>query len=284
MAGVVRRGAGGLRMMGMSPWMWPAVAFALLLCVAALVRRRFLLAAGFVAYGLLAVWLSAADAPLPRFVAPLLVLVAGYWLTAPFYTRASPELEAWLMRGDHRLEVDRFAAAAPRWFGSAMEAAYAGCYPFIVVAAIPAFRHSADAFAWHWTLVLSAELACYVTLPWLQARPPRELRNSTRLIFPGSDSLNREKSTGSNFLRRFNERVLRHLSVRATTIPSGHVAGPVAASLAAWMIAPEYGPWLLAGAAAITAATVIGRYHYAIDALLGALVGALPPAVRAFWL
>ena len=49
------------------------------------------------------------------------------------------------------------------------------------------------------------------------------------------------------------------------------------------MIAPEWAPWLMAGALAIAAATVIGRYHYAVDALLGLATGALPPAIRAFW-
>ncbi|MEX2273535.1 MAG: phosphatase PAP2 family protein, partial [Vicinamibacterales bacterium] len=93
----------------------------------------------------------------------------------------------------------------------------------------------------------------------------------------------RKNETRPQFLRRFNESLLQNFSVRATTIPSGHVAGPLAAALSAWMIAPEYGPWLLAGAAVITAATVLGRYHYAIDAVLGALVGVLPPAIRAFW-
>lgn len=77
--------------------------------------------------------------------------------------------------------------------------------------------------------------------------------------------------------------MLDRLSVRATTIPSGHVAGPVAAALSIWMIAPAWGPWLMAGALAITAATVIGRYHYALDALLGLAVGAVPPGIRCFW-
>lgn len=90
-------------------------------------------------------------------------------------------------------------------------------------------------------------------------------------------------SAVANFLRRFNEAMLQRLSVRATTIPSGHVAGPTAAALSPWMIAPEWGPWLFAGAMAITAATVIGRYHYAIGAVLGLIVGVLPPAIRGLW-
>jgi hypothetical protein len=266
--------------MMMAPWVWPALVFAAVLTAAALLRRRRGLAAGFLLYGVAAVLLSGATAAPLRFISPLVVLVAGYWLTAPFYVGHSLRLEAWLRRYDERWHVDALAARAPRWIQALMEMAYAGCYAFMVAAAIPAFRHSSEALAWHWTLVLSAELACYVTLPWLQARPPRDVRASARLV-PGSEPEDREKSTGMNSaLRRLNESILDKLSVHATTIPSGHVAGPIAASLSAWMIAPDSGPWLLAGALIITAATVIGRYHYAIDAVLGLAVGIVPPAVR----
>ncbi|MEX2273536.1 MAG: hypothetical protein WD690_18855, partial [Vicinamibacterales bacterium] len=161
--------------MMMTPWVWPPIVFAAILFVTALWRRRPMLAASFALYALGAVFLSNVTQTPLRFIAPLIVLVAGYWLTAPFYTHHSGRLEAWLMRYDDWMQVDRLAAAAPRWTRAVVEMAYAGCYPFMIVAAIPAFRHSAGAYAWHWTLVLSAELVCYVTLPWLQARPPREI-------------------------------------------------------------------------------------------------------------
>ena len=266
----------------MSVWVWPAVVFAGVLCVAAVRRGRFGLAAGFAAYAAISAWLAGATAAPVRFTAPLIALVTGYWLTAPFYERPSLALETWLRGYDDRWHVDRRSAALPRAIRAVTEAAYAGCYPFMIAAAIPAFRHSPEAFAWHWTLVLAAELSCYVTLPWLQARPPRAV-NSSPLIYPDSDA-DRDKSTGKSFARRFNEALLDRLSVQATTIPSGHVAGPLAAAISAWMVAPAYGPWLLAGALVITAATVIGRYHYAIDAVLGILVGLLPPAIRSFWI
>jgi len=261
----------------MAPWVWPVLVFAAVLVWAAAGRRMFAPAAGLLAYGIVAAALSTAGAPVLRFTAPLAVLVTGYWLTKPFYTSPSPRLEAWLMRYDERWQVDRRAGRLPRWVHALVEIAYIGVYPFMVVAAIPAFLISRDAFAWHWTLVLSAELACYVTLPWLQARPPRE--NGDRPHFFET----RKNGVCPHFLRRFNEAMLERLSVRATTIPSGHVAGPIAAALSIWMMAPAWGPWLMAGALAITAATVIGRYHYAIDALLGLAVGAVPPAIRWIW-
>ena len=254
----------------MSVWAWPPVAFGAVLAAVALSRRRFILALAFADYALLAAMMSTVGGPVARFILPPVFLVFGYWLTGPFYRSVSPRLEAWLMRFDDALGVDRWRPTAPRWIKTAAEIAYQGCYPFMLVAAIPPFLASRDAFAWHWTLVLSAELACYVTLPWLQARPPREIR---------APDIHQEGA-----LRRLNQTFMNRLSVRATTIPSGHVAGPIAATLSVWMIAPQWGPWLLAGALMISAATVIGRYHYAIDAVLGLATGLIPPAIRAFWL
>jgi hypothetical protein len=261
----------------MSTWVWPVLAFSLVLLWPAAARRMFALAAGLVAYIFAALFFAAAESPAARFIGPLFVLVVGYWLTKPFYTSPSPRLEAWLLRYDDLWHIDRLAASAPRWLHGVVEAAYIGAYPFMVVAAIPAFAASREAFAWHWTMVLAAELSCYVTLPWLQARPPRE--NGDGSCFYAV----RQNKTRPHFLRRLNEAMLDRLSVRATTIPSGHVAGPIAAALSIWMITPAWGPWLMAGALAITAATVIGRYHYAIDALLGLAVGAVPPAIRWIW-
>ena len=251
----------------MSVWAWPIVLFAAILAPAALARRRVGLALGLAAYAAMAIAASAAGGAVARFLLPPIFLLIGYWATGPFYRSASPALEAWLMRFDDAMGVDRWRPTAPGWIKALAEIAYQGCYPFMIAAAIPASLASRDALAWHWTLVLSAELACYVTLPWLQARPPRAIRASH-----------------DGALRRFNTAFMDRFSVRATTIPSGHVAGPIAATLSAWMIAPEWGPWLLAGALMISAATVIGRYHYAIDAVLGLATGIIPPAIRAFWL
>ncbi|HUF23329.1 MAG TPA: phosphatase PAP2 family protein [Vicinamibacterales bacterium] len=261
----------------MTIWAWPAIVFGAVLFTATAVRRRYGLALGFAGYAIGAALLSGVASGPVRFAAPLAALVIGYWLTKPFYTSPSPRLETWLLRYDEAMQIDRISAGMPGWAKALVEIAYLGAYPFMVVAAIPAFAASRDAFAWHWAMVLAAELSCYVTLPWLQARPPRE--NGDRPHFFAK----RKNGVCPHFLRRLNEALLDRLSVRATTIPSGHVAGPIAAALSIWMIAPAWGPWLLAGALAIAAATVIGRYHYAIDAVLGLAVGAAPPAIRWFW-
>ena len=57
------------------------------------------------------------------------------------------------------------------------------------------------------------------------------------------------------------------------TIPSGHAAGAVAVALAlAWLHSP-LAPLFGVVAVAICIATVVGRYHFLVDTVAGALVG-----------
>jgi membrane-associated phospholipid phosphatase len=73
-------------------------------------------------------------------------------------------------------------------------------------------------------------------------------------------------------LRRLNVSILDQASVQANTLPSGHVAGAVAAALGLWPVAPAAGLVLLVLAVAIAIAAVVGRYHYVVDCVAGASV------------
>lgn len=73
-------------------------------------------------------------------------------------------------------------------------------------------------------------------------------------------------------IRRFNQLIASRASIHANTIPSGHVAGAFAAALAVFSVVPVAGAALLFLATSIAAASVLGRYHYALDAVLGLLV------------
>ena len=74
-------------------------------------------------------------------------------------------------------------------------------------------------------------------------------------------------------LRKMNFWLLDHYSVQACIFPSGHVAAVTAVALAVRKHAPRLGALFLFLAASVTLATVYGRYHYAADAVAGALVG-----------
>jgi hypothetical protein len=120
--------------------------------------------------------------------------------------------------------------------------------------------HGISAVSAYWAIVLAAELACYGALPFLRSRPPRTLEP------PGVIEQRAPR------LRRLNISILDRASVQANTIPSGHVAGAVAAGLAVMSVNMMAGWVLLGVAVAITVAAIVGRYHYTADCVLGALV------------
>jgi undecaprenyl-diphosphatase len=76
-----------------------------------------------------------------------------------------------------------------------------------------------------------------------------------------------------------NRAVLDRASIQVNTFPSGHAATAVAAALATAQLLPGLLAPLLAVAGAIAVSTVVGRYHYTADTLLGVFVGA-----GAWWL
>jgi membrane-associated phospholipid phosphatase len=112
----------------------------------------------------------------------------------------------------------------------------------------------------YWSVVLLAEFISYGMLPWLQTRPPRAIEIA-------HDLPHRAPA-----LRRFNLAVLGRASIQANTLPSGHAAGAVATALAVSTVMPAAGLAFLVVAVSIAIATVIGRYHYIVDSVLGVVV------------
>jgi membrane-associated phospholipid phosphatase len=117
----------------------------------------------------------------------------------------------------------------------------------------------ADVADRYWSIVLLAELACYGVLPWIRTRPPWALRETGALDARGV------------WMRRLNLMLVREASTQANTFPSGHAAGALAAALAVAMVWPAAGAVFFVVALSIMAGSVIGEYHYAGDALTGAL-------------
>ncbi|MGO8791740.1 MAG: phosphatase PAP2 family protein [Terriglobia bacterium] len=155
-----------------------------------------------------------------------------------------------------------------------LEFVYLLCYPLVPLglAAIyfatrrssagevtgPPDRRPIDDF---WGAVLLATLFCYAVYPFFPLIPPRVLFHDV----PGPHT--------EPLLRKWNLWLLDHYSVQACIFPSGHVAAATAVALAVRKHAPRFGALFLFLAASVAAATVYGRYHYAADAIAGALVG-----------
>jgi len=203
--------------------------------------------------------------------APGAYLLLAYWMSAPYKGPAWPGFERGLVAIDRRLlgsALDRFARNAPRFLLEALEVAYLTCYPFVPAGLLWLLLTggpvNADGF---WTAVLLASLPCYGLLPWFHTAPPRAVEPDL--------PIERRRLA----VRRFNVGLLHRTSVHANTFPSGHVASTVAVALTVAAAQPRGGLPFLAGAVTIAVATVTGRYHFAADAVLGALLG-----MAGFWL
>ena len=203
---------------------------------------------------------------------PHAYLVLGYWIPAAFVPMPfNDHFEEWLRRTDERL-FGSWGLGVGRWrTRHVFELAYLLCYPIVPLAfAVVFLRGDAGAITRFWVAVLLAGYVCYGTLPWTAARPPRLTgRPEGRPLQP----------TEPRLLARINVYVLGRVSHNLNTFPSGHVAVSLAAALVVCSVSIAWGVAFVLIASAIAVAAVGGRYHYAIDVLIGLGVGLLAYAV-----
>ena len=167
-------------------------------------------------------------------------------------------IERALLAIDDRLGIGRVTTRVAPWLATFLEFAYAGVYPLIPIAlGLHMWFASPPDPDRFWAVVLITDYICFGTLPWLQTRPPR--------------SIEQEAPWHSAF-RRFNVRLMSKASIRVNTFPSGHAAEAVATALLVLQAPWPWVLWMFFNAAAISAGAVFGRYHYAVDALLGWIV------------
>jgi hypothetical protein len=219
------------------------------------------------------VWLSAiaglatVDADWARTVRvwlPLVYIVASYWLPAQLVVKTNTTFERILLSLDRRwfgaTGLATFRQRAPR-VAICLELAYLACYPlvplgFFCLALAGDSLRDGDRF---WACVLGAALPCYGSLPWLPTRPPRAV-----------ETVDHAESS----IREINVRVLSDVSVGWNTFPSGHAAASVATACALAPSMPIVALGFAVVAVGICAGSVVGRYHYAADAVAGiALAG-----------
>jgi membrane-associated phospholipid phosphatase len=109
-----------------------------------------------------------------------------------------------------------------------------------------------------------------VQFPFWPSEPPR-------LVFPGEDG-----QAIDTLLRQFNHWLLGGYGIHTSVFPSAHVSGAFAAAFALKRVLGEH-PWLYRGvfvyATLVAVATVYGRYHFAVDAAAGVIVGTLAAAL-----
>lgn len=275
----------------MAPWGWVAGGYGVFLTLTAIGLRgvpafarpdpnlsfgaaRPVAVVACAAYALVAFGTATLTGFWVHLVVPGVLLLTGYWLSGFFFGAPQPWLERWMLSSDHRvfemLRVDRALAAAPRWVLEILEASYTADYIVVAAGVFIAAPHGVAAISRYWTVVLAAELVCYGALPFFRSRPPRAIEA------PGVIARRAPR------LRGLNVAILDRASVQANTFPSGHVAGAAAAALAVMPLNAAAGLFLLAMAVLIATSAVAGRYHYAVDCVLGAGVAAAVAVVVSF--
>jgi membrane-associated phospholipid phosphatase len=193
---------------------------------------------------------------------PVPLMLVPYWQTGQFFVRPDEKIQAWLLNTDRWFfnRVSRSGWTVSPFARLSMEWAYSLCYPIVPLGLATLYaaglRHDADTF---WFLVLVPTYICYAITPFVPALPPRSV---------GAE----RPASASTRSRVFNLWLLKHGSIQAVSFPSAHVASSLAVSLALMHDLPIAGSVFLAIAIWIAVAAVVGRYHYALDVVLGAAV------------
>jgi membrane-associated phospholipid phosphatase len=203
---------------------------------------------------------------------PLVSALVCYWLAGLLFTSPQAAVEARFVALDRRLRATTgaatLAATGPRLALEFFEGAYFAGYlvpPAGMAVLVLAGRPDlADRF---WSTLLLAILGCYAILPWVRTRPPWDIQPNPAL------------TPRVVVLRRLNLFFVRTASTRANTFPSGHTAGAFAAALAVAPVAPVAGVVLFVVALSVAVGTVVGDYHYIVDAIAGAAMALLASGI-----
>ncbi len=208
---------------------------------------------------------------------PCILILLAYRESGLFFTpdpthRLDRLFEGWDEALLRSRTVEMVLSTCSPWLEHYLEFSYFLCYPLVPLGfgCLANARRSGTigqeegerATSRFWAAVVMALVFCYVVYPLFPLTPPRSLFHDV----PGPAI--------RPLFRKVNGWLLGQYGVQACIFPSGHVAGVTATALAVRAVLPRLGLVFLVAAASVAVATVYGRYHYAADALAGALVGA----------
>lgn len=202
------------------------------------------------------VWVARSGFALLRQWAPAATILVGYYASGLLFIAPSPRVERWLMSWDRRWLGDprtRFQHW-PRPLVAALEYAYMGCFALIggglLILVWTGHAAVADRY---WTLVVGAEFGSFAPLAFIQSRPPW--------------AVERKPVLADRAVHDLATHMVKTFTIHANTFPSGHVAGSLAVAIAVAEVMPMTGAALMLVAMFITLATIVGRYHYCLDAV-----------------
>ncbi len=195
---------------------------------------------------------------------PAALLLIPYWQVGQFFTGPDERIQKWLAQMDEnvlrmlqRIIGSNENGGWARYF----ETAYLMCYPLVPIglAALYLGHHRAAA-DFYWIVVVLASDICFAVTIFVPAMPPR--------LVPGRAA---EFKVAANEVRKLNLEVLNRGSIQAITFPSAHVASTTAVALVLTRFLPLTGAIFLVVAASIAIGAFLGRYHYFLDVVLGAI-------------
>ncbi|HMF65375.1 MAG TPA: phosphatase PAP2 family protein [Edaphobacter sp.] len=262
---------------------WIQVGFAVVFAVAAWgtgltsrplpVRRRWIVTA-LAAFAIAAIAVAHLCVPLfsrDHFLILLdgltvVIFLVPYWQTGQFFLEPNPLIQKrlegfdrWLLPG-----ISSHSGTGRNPIGFFLEMAYLSCYPLVPLGLLAVYaaglREKIDGF---WLVLLLSTYLCYAITPFVPAFPPRAPL--------GEPPMEAERGREANKGRIFNRWILKHGSIHAISFPSAHVASAFAIAFVLLYYAPWIGAIFLVIAVMISLGAVIGRYHYALDVLLGAV-------------
>jgi membrane-associated phospholipid phosphatase len=190
------------------------------------------------------------------------LFLVPYWQTGQFFQGPDHRIEERLLAFDRRLmpRTAGTSGTSRTGLGLALEVAYLFCYPLVPLGLVALYAAGQRSHvAGFWLVVLIATYLCYAITPFVPAYPPRDLAGS------------QPPPAQTGKARIFNRWILKHGSIHAISFPSAHVASSFAVALALLHYAPWLGLVFLFIAVWISLGAVVGRYHYALDVLLGAV-------------
>jgi hypothetical protein len=195
---------------------------------------------------------------------PALWILMIYWQSGQTFTGPNHRLQCTLLKFDHdhlRELLEHWKTHwSKTWLGTYFEVAYFLCYPLLPLGVgvlyVAGLRSAID---YYWTMVVLSTYPCYILLAFAPTLPPRLL-----------DAPAKTKAASGDKFRAFNLWLLKYASIHVNTFPSAHVAATIAASLVLVRVVSLAGAGFLWVSISIAIAAVLGRYHYALDALCGA--------------
>jgi hypothetical protein len=194
---------------------------------------------------------------------PAVLMPMVYWQSGWFTSRVNVSFQQRLQQLDRKLLsgwLGILAKPSYRWIVVFLELAYLSCYVLVPMGLAVLYlaglqRHADD----YWSVALLSTYPCYAFTAFVPTNPPRTFEVKS-------------EDTATGQVRRFNMWIVRWFSIQLNTFPSAHVTATLGSSLALFYFVPTIGLAFVLISIGIAMGAVFGRYHYAADVVVAAVL------------